>query len=90
MAKRTKKVGATGKFGPRYGLKAKRKYKKMEEKQRVWHVCPACGHKKVKRESTGIWVCRKCNTTFAGGAYVPTTPSGMEAEKNLKSIIGGK
>lgn len=90
MTKRTKKVGITGKFGPRYGIKAKRKFRETDEKQRKRHVCPACGHEKVKRESTGIWVCRKCNTTFAGGAYLPTTPSGIEAEKDLKSITGGK
>ncbi|KAA0000742.1 MAG: 50S ribosomal protein L37Ae [Thermoplasmata archaeon] len=89
MTKRTKKVGVTGKFGARYGVKAKNKYRKIEEKQRKYHKCPKCGHVAVKRESTAIWVCRKCGAKFAGGAYVPQTDAGAEVNKTLRSIITG-
>ncbi|HDN95524.1 MAG TPA: 50S ribosomal protein L37Ae [Thermoplasmatales archaeon] len=89
MARRTKKVKSTGRFGPRYGVKIRHRVRRIEEKQRQWHLCPKCGRKRVKRESTGIWVCRKCNTKFAGGAYFPRTSSGGDVEKSIKSILGG-
>ncbi|RLF51313.1 MAG: 50S ribosomal protein L37ae [Thermoplasmata archaeon] len=88
MAKRTKKVKSTGRFGPRYGVKIRHRVKEIEEKQRQWHLCPKCGRKRVKRESTGIWLCRKCGTKFAGGAYLPRTITGVEVEKSIKSILG--
>ena len=37
---RTKKVGITGRFGARYGRKAKRQVKKIEENMKKKHVCP--------------------------------------------------
>jgi len=37
---RTKKVGITGRFGPRYGRKAKRVVKKIEEQMKKKHNCP--------------------------------------------------
>ncbi|MEA2054628.1 MAG: 50S ribosomal protein L37Ae [Candidatus Thermoplasmatota archaeon] len=90
MAKRTKKTGVTGKFGARYGVKAKNKHRKIEEKQRKYHKCPNCGHFKLKRESTAIWVCGKCGAKFAGGAYIPQTDAGTEVKKIIKGIVGGE
>ncbi|HHF56103.1 MAG TPA: 50S ribosomal protein L37Ae [Thermoplasmatales archaeon] len=89
MARRTKKVKSTGRFGPRYGVKIRHRVRDIEEKQRQWHLCPRCGRKRVKRESTGIWVCKKCNAKFAGGAYLPRTNAGGDVEKSIKSILGG-
>lgn len=68
----------------RYGIKARKRIKEIDQKQRRWHRCPKCGHFKVKRIHTGIWKCRKCGTIFAGGAYIPATDAGMEVEKSLK------
>lgn len=48
---RTKKVGITGRFGPRYGRKAKRAVKKIEEEMKRKHICPSCDRPGVKRES---------------------------------------
>jgi large subunit ribosomal protein L37Ae len=87
MAKRTKKVKGTGKFGPRYGVKARTKYRKVDEKQRRPHVCPRCGHQRVKRESTAIWVCSKCGAKMAGGAYQLQTDAGLEVKKSLRSVV---
>lgn len=85
MAKRTKKVGSVGRFGARYGVRAKSRVKNIEIHQKLKHVCPSCGHKKVKRLSTGIWQCGKCGVKFAGGAYLPKTEAGQNIEKMLRT-----
>ena len=70
---KTKKVGSTGRFGPRYGRRVKVVLEKIERKQRALYVCPVCKVKSLRRYSVGIWICKKCNTKFAGGAYTPVT-----------------
>lgn len=87
MAKRTKKVGPAGRFQARYGVRARTQVRNVEKTQRGKHICPSCGHKKVKRISTSIWQCKKCNVKFAGGAYNPRTESGQNVEKILKGEI---
>ncbi len=87
MAKRTKKVGPTGRFQARYGVRARTRVRNVEILQKAKHICPSCGHQKVKRVSTGIWQCKKCGTKFAGGAYVPQTEAGQNVKKMLKGEI---
>lgn len=87
MAKRTKKVGPAGRFQARYGVRARTRLRNVEMIQREKHICPSCGHQKVKRISTGIWQCRKCGIKFAGGAYFPRTESGQNVEKILRGEI---
>ena len=67
MAKHTSL--STKRFGARYGRTIKEKYAKIETEQRKLHKCPYCSKIKVKRESAGIWHCKKCNSTFTGKAY---------------------
>ena len=43
MAKRTKKVGVTGKYGTRYGSAIRKIVKKFELQQHAKYVCPSCG-----------------------------------------------
>ena len=43
MAKRTKKVGVTGKYGTRYGSAIRKIVKKFELQQHAKYVCPVCG-----------------------------------------------
>ncbi len=71
MARRTRKVGGTGRYGARYGVKGRRQNEVIEKRQHAAHSCPSCGAPRVHRISTGIWQCRKCTHTFAGGAYLP-------------------
>ena len=87
MSKRTKKVGSAGRFGSRYGVRAKNRLKNIEVLQKSKHKCPTCGHQKVKRTDTSIWECRKCGTKFAGGAYLPVTDAGVSAEKIFRGEI---
>ncbi|KAK4986883.1 60S ribosomal protein L43 [Elasticomyces elasticus] len=69
MTKRTKKVGITGKYGTRYGASLRKQVKKMEITQHARYTCTFCGKTTVKRHSVGIWNCRACKKTVAGGAY---------------------
>lgn len=71
MARKTKKIGIAGRFGARYGVTIRKRIRDIEREKVKKHLCPNCNHKAVKRVDTGIWRCRKCGTTFAGGAYRP-------------------
>jgi len=87
MAKRTKKVGSVGRYQARYGVRARTQVRNVEIQQKTKHVCPNCGHQKVKRISTGIWQCKKCENKFAGGAYIPQTEAGQNVKKMLRGEI---
>ena len=87
MAKRTKKVGPVGRFGARYGVRPRARVRNIELMQKSKHICPSCGHLKVKRVSTSIWQCGKCGIKFAGGAYYPKTEAGQSVEKMLRGEI---
>ena len=87
MAKRTKKVGSAGRFQARYGVRARTRVRNVEIVQKAKHICPSCGHQKIKRVSTSIWQCGKCGIKFAGGAYQPRTESGQNVEKMLRGGI---
>ena len=84
---KTKKVGPTRGFGARYGSSVRKRYIKVVTGLRKPHKCPQCGFLRVKRESVGIWKCRKCKYTFAGGAYTPVTKLGVVAKRASKSAI---
>lgn len=66
---KTRRVGSTGRFGARYGLKIRKKVLEIEKKQRQKQICPRCKRKTIKRLSTGIFKCKKCNYHFTGKAY---------------------
>ena len=67
----TKKVGSTGRWGARYGLKIRKSVLKIEQIQRSKHKCPFCEKLTVKRLAVGIWFCKACESKFAGRAYEP-------------------
>ena len=54
---------------PRYGASLRKQVKKMEITQHARYVCTFCGKTTVKRHSVGIWKCRGCKKTVAGGAW---------------------
>jgi len=83
---RTKKVGATRGLGVRYGAMVRKRYSKVFTQLKQPHPCPQCGFPRVKRESVGIWKCKKCGYTFTGGAYVPTTKLGVVAKRAAKGV----
>lgn len=86
MTRRTKKVRQTGRYGPRYGIRVRKQILLLEDKLRQKHKCPNCQHDRVKRISTGIWKCGKCELVFAGGAFVPKSASGRSRDLALRKI----
>jgi large subunit ribosomal protein L37Ae len=68
MAK-NKGIGSVKRYGPRYGRRVKHKLAKIEAVQKGKQKCPYCSAERVKRLSTGIWICRKCDSKFTGKAY---------------------
>ncbi|KAK3751144.1 hypothetical protein QZH41_015473 [Actinostola sp. cb2023] len=70
MAKRTKKVGVVGKYGTRYGASLRKMIKKIEITQHSKYTCFFCGKETLKRTCVGIWHCKGCGKTIAGGAWV--------------------
>lgn len=61
---RTKKVKSAGRYGVRYGRKARTKITEIEALQRKKQQCIFCTGV-AKRLSKGIWFCKKCNKKFA-------------------------
>jgi large subunit ribosomal protein L37Ae len=71
MTRRTKKVGVAGRYGPRYGVRIRKQVSTVVSAKNKSYECPRCKHVSVRRVSTGIWRCRRCDLKFAGGAYSP-------------------
>ncbi len=63
----------TGKYGTRYGASLRKQVKKMEITQHATYTCTFCGKDSVKRSAVGIWKCRGCRKTMAGGAWTVGT-----------------
>jgi len=72
MPAKKKKIKASGRFGAGYGTRVRKKLNEIEAIQRKRQACPHCGKLGVKRESAGIWHCKKCGKRFAGPAYIFT------------------
>lgn len=84
---RKKKVGTSGRFGARYGSTLRKRVALIEVTEKKSHPCPNCESVKVKRVSVGLWRCRKCDYTFAGGAYTPQTKIGEMTQRGLTPSI---
>ncbi|KAL2711041.1 60S ribosomal protein L43 [Kluyveromyces marxianus] len=85
-AKRTKKVGITGKYGVRYGSSLRRQVKKLEVQQHATYNCSFCGKTCVKRGAAGIWKCSSCNRTIAGGAYTLSTAAAATVRSTIRRL----
>jgi len=78
---KTKKVGPTGGLRSRYGAAVRKRYIEVVTETKKRHRCPQCHALTVKRQSVGVWECRKCGFTFTGGAYTPSTKLGVTAKR---------
>ncbi|KAG8852681.1 60S ribosomal protein L43 [Tulasnella sp. 330] len=70
MTKHTKKVGITGKYGTRYGASLRKQVKKDT----------------VKRTHVGIWHCRACKKTIAGGAWTMSTTAAATVRSTVRRL----
>jgi len=84
---RKKGVGSAGRFGARYGRVARRRVAEIEDDTNQDHKCPDCGTRAVDRKGTGIWACRRCGHTFAGGSYRPETPGGRTVRRSIRAAL---
>ena len=80
MARRTRKAGSVARFGPRYGVRIRRRVQEIEEGLKGRHPCPRCAAISVRRRSSGVWACRRCGYVFAGGAYRPIVTTSFKRE----------
>ncbi|KAF9581311.1 60S ribosomal protein L43 [Lunasporangiospora selenospora] len=85
-AKRTKKVGVVGKYGVRYGASLRKQVKKMEITQHSKYTCTFCGRDAVKRQAVGIWGCRGCKKTMAGGAWTLSTTAAATVRSTTRRL----
>ncbi|GBL52280.1 putative ribosomal protein eL43 [Candidozyma auris] len=84
--KRTKKVGITGKFGVRYGSSLRRQTKKLEVQQHAKYDCSFCGKRTTRRTAAGIWHCKACGKTVAGGAYTVSTAAAATVRSTIRRL----
>ncbi|MCK4497654.1 50S ribosomal protein L37ae [Candidatus Bathyarchaeota archaeon] len=83
---KTKKIGLGGGLSVRYGATLRKRYVDVVSEARRLHRCPQCNSLTVSRKSVGVWICRKCSFTFAGGAYTPVTKLGTTARRTARGI----
>merc|ERR1712178_136885 len=86
MGKRTKKAGICGKYGTRYGATLRKVVKKYEISQHSKYQCTFCGKESVRRTNVGIWHCKSCRKTIAGGAWQPSTTAAVAAKSTLRRL----
>ena len=80
-----KRQGRTvGRLGARYGRTVRKRLNQIEVEMRQKHRCPNCNTLRVKRTSVGIWKCGKCNFTFAGAAYLPSSRLNLIARRSIR------
>jgi large subunit ribosomal protein L37Ae len=86
MERRTVKVGITGKYGTRYGAKLRKQAKAIEILQRTKYTCPFCGKNSIRRHAVGIWRCKACRRTCAGGAWEFATSAALTAKTTINRL----
>jgi large subunit ribosomal protein L37Ae len=79
MTKKKKTYGL--RLRTRGGASVRKRWTRIEVAMKAEHKCPNCASPSVRRESVGIWNCIKCGYRFAGGAYVPSTKTGLASSR---------
>ena len=56
-------------LGAKYGGTLRKRYTRIFKLQKAARECPSCASMKLRRASSGIWKCKSCGYTVAGGAF---------------------
>ncbi|MDA4126682.1 MAG: 50S ribosomal protein L37 [Thaumarchaeota archaeon] len=56
-------------LGQKYGGTLRKRYARVFRTLKQARECPACSSMKLSRTASGIWSCKSCGYTVAGGAY---------------------
>lgn len=62
----------------------------METSQHAKYTCAFCGKDTVKRQAVGIWSCKSCKKTTAGGAYTVSYVLSYLSQLQLCRCRGGQ
>ena len=62
----------------------------MEVTQHAKYNCSFCGKNSIKRQATGIWKCGRCKKVMAGGAYVLSTSTAVQAKTAITRLRKAK
>lgn len=79
-------AGIVGKYGTRYGASLRKVVKKTEVSQHSKFFCDFCGKYGMKRQAVGIWCCKGCNKTKAGGAYSLNTGGSVTVRSTIRRL----
>lgn len=82
---KSKKLGSAARFGARYSTPLKKEVAEIEKIQKGKQTCSQCGRKSMKRRGYAKWICTKCGTIMAGGAYEPKTAVGELVQKIVRT-----
>lgn len=74
----------------RTGVNLRKRWTAIQKEKKTLYRCDACGRDAVKRISNGIWKCKHCGATFAGGAYNLKTETGRTVERILGQMKKGE
>ena len=58
----------------------------MEISQHSKYTCMFCGKNTVKRSAVGIWKCKACGKTYAGGAYSLHTGGAVTIRSTIRRL----
>jgi len=62
-------------LGAKYGGTLRKRYARVFRTLKAARECPACSSMRLSRTSSGIWKCKSCGYTVAGGAFSLTQTS---------------
>jgi large subunit ribosomal protein L37Ae len=56
-------------LGAKYGGTLRKRYSRVFRTLKQARQCPSCASMKLARTSSGVWKCKSCGYTVAGGAF---------------------
>jgi large subunit ribosomal protein L37Ae len=73
-------------FHVRGGAKWRKVHTKIYKAKNAKYACPACSKHSVERIGVGLWKCKSCSASFAGGAYELSTPVGRLSQRLISDL----